>query len=59
MKPKKSVKKRKRKQSTWQKILQRDLQLSELQLFNDTVSSRMVQEAFILERKRKPGDYIT
>lgn len=49
-KPTVKAKKRKRRKTTWQKILTNDYELGRLQLFNDTLASRMFQEAFILER---------
>ncbi|MEM3459203.1 MAG: hypothetical protein QXN36_01255 [Candidatus Bathyarchaeia archaeon] len=54
------VKRKKHKRKTLEmRILERELELDELQLYNETIHSRMTQEAFLLERKRNPRDYIT
>ncbi|MEM3459578.1 MAG: hypothetical protein QXN36_01635 [Candidatus Bathyarchaeia archaeon] len=53
-------KRKKHKRKTFEtRILERELELDELQLFNETIHSRMNQEAFLLERKRNSRDYIT
>ncbi|MGB9693223.1 MAG: hypothetical protein ACPLYF_00100 [Fervidobacterium sp.] len=39
----------------WLKVLEKDLAITDIQLFENTVSSRMTQEAFRLERKRNFG----
>ncbi|MEM3459102.1 MAG: hypothetical protein QXN36_00730 [Candidatus Bathyarchaeia archaeon] len=54
------VKRKKHKRKTLEKrIMERELALNELWLYNETIHSRMTQEAFLLERKRNPRDYIT
>jgi hypothetical protein len=58
VKPKRKRKRRNQEVKLWRKILSKDLELNNLQLYNETIHSRMVQEAFILERKRNPRDYV-
>jgi hypothetical protein len=58
VKPKRKRKRRSQELKLWRKILSKDLAINELSLYNETIRSRMVQEAFILERKRNPGEYI-
>jgi len=57
VKPKKR-KRRNQESIIWRKILSKDLQLSELQLFEQTLSANMTTAAMMLERKRNPGDYV-
>jgi hypothetical protein len=55
-KPKvKSIKRKKRrKNSTWQKILLKDLQLTDLQLFQQALEVNIANAAFDLEKRRLP-----
>jgi len=55
-KPKiKSIKRKKRKKQTvWRKILLKDLQLTDLQLFQQTLEVNIANAAFDLEKRRLP-----
>lgn len=54
-------KKRKRRNTEsqmWRRLLRKDLALSELNLYHETLHTEMVHQALELEKKRRPGDYI-
>jgi hypothetical protein len=55
-KPKiKSIKRRKRKKQTvWRKILLKELELTDLQLFQQTLEANITNAAFDLEKRRLP-----
>jgi len=50
----KAKRKKRRKNSTWQKILLKDLQLTDLQLFQQTLEANITNAAFDLEKRRLP-----
>lgn len=52
------VKRKRRKSSTWQKILLKDLELTDLQLFQENLHANMTTAAYDLEKRRNPKDYI-
>jgi len=54
----KAKRKKRRKNSTWQKILLKDLQLTDLQLFQQALEVNIANAAFDLEKKRSVRDYI-
>jgi hypothetical protein len=51
-------KRKRRRKSVWNEILEKEYQLSELNLFSETLNANMTTEAFLLEKKRRPRDYI-
>jgi len=54
----KAKRKKSRKPTAWQQILKKDLQLSEIRLFQETSDANMAIAAFDLEKRRNPKDYI-
>jgi hypothetical protein len=56
------VKSKKRKKSKekalWNKILLKDLELSNLQLYQESLQSEMIHQTFELEKKRNFKDYV-
>ncbi|MCJ7634115.1 hypothetical protein MUP77_17225 [Candidatus Bathyarchaeota archaeon] len=56
----KSIKRKKRKKpSIWQQTLKKDLQLTEIHLYQETFHVNMITTAFELEKRRNPNpDYV-
>jgi hypothetical protein len=57
-KKRKKPKRLSKEDALWRAILKRDLQQSELALYQQTVDSEMLHQAFELEKRRSQKDYV-